>query len=204
MGGIQKLKHQTQNQQGFKSCPRVGGIPLHSLHHQASFQVSSRAPVWGASLFRQILVCQHKSFKSCPRVGGILRQLFKISHRQVSSRAPVWGASGDGVQYRRDHRSFKSCPRVGGIAFRPAPLRMPFGFKSCPRVGGIPNLKGAVQTMESFKSCPRVGGILLYGFFKLQSQVSSRAPVWGASRIHSQRAGSKISFKSCPRVGGIR
>ena len=115
VGGIQKLKHQTQNQQGFKSCPRVGGIPLHSLHHQASFQVSSRAPVWGASLFRQILVCQHKSFKSCPRVGGILRQLFKISHRQVSSRAPVWGAS----YYRNTLicriSSFKSCPRVGGI-----------------------------------------------------------------------------------------
>ena len=37
-------------------------------------------------------------------------------------------------------------------------------------------------THPSFKSCPRVGGILMVAVHAIVAKVSSRAPVWGASR----------------------
>ena len=55
----------------FKSCPRVGGILVGGRRQAGDIQVSSRAPVWGAS--------------------GTL--LINAEHISVSSRAPVWGAS---------------------------------------------------------------------------------------------------------------
>ena len=121
----------------FKSCPRVGGIPkplgASKLHiafqvvppcggHQGLgneflriLQVSSRAPVWGASRtvwedyfdlkFQVVPPCgghprtplpccrSRLCFKSCPRVGGIKWLEEKLAEYKVSSRAPVWGAS---------------------------------------------------------------------------------------------------------------
>ena len=55
--------------------------------------VSSRAPVWGASLQLYGVRAVRVSFKSCPRVGGIRFLLI------------IYPAL----------KSFKSCPRVGGI-----------------------------------------------------------------------------------------
>ena len=60
----------TEIADGFKSCPRVGGIALpYAVSRDA--KVSSRAPVWGAS----------------NEDGDAYRKTV------VSSRAPVWGAS---------------------------------------------------------------------------------------------------------------
>ena len=54
-------------------------------------------------------------------------------------------------------------------------------FKSCPRVGGI-HLPGWMPKMAwRFKSCPRVGGIFKAPLSMCFADVSSRAPVWGAS-----------------------
>ena len=55
----------------------------------------------------------------------------------------------------------------------------------------------------SFKSCPRVGGIPESEFLLRVDPVSSRAPVWGASRGRRLQRARSHSFKSCPRVGGI-
>ena len=80
------------HQNGFKSCPRVGGI--HGVRKLLQGDgVSSRAPVWGASAVSVMF--------------GIVEE--------VSSRAPVWGASIGKGGYTKCQKSFKSCPRVGGI-----------------------------------------------------------------------------------------
>ena len=100
---------------------------------------------------------------------------------KVSSRAPVWGASLSGLYF--SHSST--------------------GFKSCPRVGGIHLALIVAAAASSFKSCPRVGGIFHHLDKMALELVSSRAPVWGASRIRLCATARKIGFKSCPRVGGI-
>ncbi len=165
----------------FKSCPRVGGITMQAYKEQRR-QVSSRAPVWGASepvtafgchtKFQVVPPCggHHKyymaisplaCFKSCPRVGGIRLLPLCGNLSGVSSRAPVWGASFALHIVERMAQGFKSCPRVGGI---PSGRWMPNsvgGFKSCPRVGGIFAVECVFNTIVCFKSCPRVGGIAL-------------------------------------------
>ena len=81
------------SRESFKSCPRVGGIRLRSSRGFFGLSVSSRAPVWGASLIYPVFVLG----------------------TSVSSRAPVWGASFFNATFICARRSFKSCPRVGGI-----------------------------------------------------------------------------------------
>ena len=77
-------------------------------------------------------------------------------------------------------------------------------FKSCPRVGGIAGDTGVRCRSNGFKSCPRVGGIILDSCRgRGRKSVSSRAPVWGASRPECIIASTCQCFKSCPRVGGI-
>ena len=122
----------------FKSCPRVGGIPLPSGYirrgglfqvvppcggHQPAqvnidnnISVSSRAPVWGASA---------DSFGLTP-IG------------RVSSRAPVWGASCE-VRCDCNWGRFQVVPPCGGHPFQSGDFSVGMGFKSCPRVGGIPD-----------------------------------------------------------------
>ena len=99
--------------------------------------------------------------------------------------------------------SFKSCPRVGGILLGAELRRVGPGFKSCPRVGGIrvPSIPVAMPSVSSrapvWGASRRIRRRLTFAL------VSSRAPVWGASRrpVWPRRWGC---FKSCPRVGGIR
>ena len=78
----------------------------------------------------------------------------------------------------------------------------PSCFKSCPRVGGIGCPLDVRRTYAGFKSCPRVGGIRQSSFTSIRLIVSSRAPVWGASRS-LRKQDVLVCFKSCPRVGGI-
>ena len=166
---------------GFKSCPRVGGIIGCNINHQEDPVVSSRAPVWGASLD----LC---GGRYC--VG-------------VSSRAPVWGASADQDDVFIVQIVSSRAPRVGGILLIDLKGFFPNGFKSCPRVGGIArpartdksskalfqvvppcggHLSGRaiLKWQTGFKSCPRVGGMVVAVAVQLGQDVSSRAPVWGA------------------------
>ena len=83
-------------------------------------------------------------------------------------------------------------------------LRAQGSFKSCPRVGGIRQRGRRRQPGAcGFKSCPRVGGIDAQAGRDRGAVVSSRAPVWGASRSQATEKLVTESFKSCPRVGGI-
>ena len=98
-------------------------------------------------------------------------------------------------------------------------------FQVVPPCGGHHHASLQRATAAGFKSCPRVGGIRASDCIWLPYKVSSRAPVWGASRPVSRRlddgqfqvvppcgghhkyymAISPLAcFKSCPRVGGIR
>ena len=186
----------------FKSCPRVGGIKSKCGAH-GDRNVSSRAPVWGASFVCGLRCPAIRRFKSCPRVGGILdkrtrqKRTETVSSRapvwgassamdrinmilQVSSRAPVWGASLFCAQLM-PLNGFQVVPPCGGHPPPPPPRRSGSSFKSCPRVGGIRSCQRSQWYQRCFKSCPRVGGI-----FELDSDF------WGSN-----------GFKSCPRVGGI-
>ena len=56
---------------------------------------------------------------------------------------------------------------------------------------------------ESFKSCPRVGGILEKQLDAMQKgEVSSRAPVWGASWKNNWTPCKKVRFQVVPPCGG--
>ena len=183
-GGHHRSREQKHHPLGFKSCPRVGGIPVAKMSSALNSSVSSRAPVWGASL----------------------NGAFVVPVQRVSSRAPVWGASPASRRGERRRPGFKSCPRVGGIPV-PHPLRENHHrFKSCPRVGGIaadvflsglliefqvvppcgghpPRSRRCCSPFRGFKSCPRVGGIGVRLRVEVyDDDVSSRAPVWGASK----------------------
>ena len=77
--------------ESFKSCPRVGGILEKQLDAMQKGEVSSRAPVWGAS---------HDGMRV-------------YYDKEVSSRAPVWGAS-DIVPVTDANGKFQVVPPCGG------------------------------------------------------------------------------------------
>ena len=146
------------------------------------YLVSSRAPVWGASMASTGTPRPKKCFKSCPRVGGI----------------------GDPKLDMLVDDEFQVVPPCGGHPITENGFAVLLSFKSCPRVGGIRFCQSGCRQVRCFKSCPRVGGISIRWEIRLSMCVSSRAPVWGASPIPVIQAVRQYGFKSCPRVGGIR
>ena len=146
----------------FQVVPPCGGHQRWELYRKAAAEVSSRAPVWGASSWarRQRIV---DSFQVVPPCGGH-REKFQSSlfAQFVSSRAPVWGASKI-MAAALAPCQFQVVPPCGGH------LRYQYTF--------------SIQSMR-FKSCPRVGGILCITEDAPNIFVSSRAPVWGASSQH--------------------
>ena len=145
---------------GFKSCPRVGGIPK---------------PAGG-----RILIAR---FQVVPPCGGHPHNFAIFRHIiLVSSRAPVWGASTEDTNHALRQSRFKSCPRVGGIYGGEKGPGFGYCFKSCPRVGGILPLSQLPQAPKEFQVVPPCGGHLKTPLSLAEVQiVSSRAPVWGAS-----------------------
>ena len=123
--------------QRFQVVPPCGGHQVSAVHLTASFFVSSRAPVWGASgsewynfkfdcvssrapvwgASRFLPDCMISTwFQVVPPCGGHPQRLQELEAAGlVSSRAPVWGASKKPFLSRPIGVSFKSCPRVGGI-----------------------------------------------------------------------------------------
>ena len=179
-GGHQNAAQRVHSRTRFKSCPRVGGISVYRgpAGHR---QVSSRAPVWGASRLLRSRRLSTRSFKSCPRVGGISVYRGPAGHRQVSSRAPVWGASDLHLHLLILVGSFKSCPRVGGILVAVDDVKVVHSFKSCPRVGGIQGKPVICMTMIVSSRAPVWGASYFNRNYVAPRTVSSRAPVWGAS-----------------------
>ena len=77
---------------------------------------------------------------------------------------------------------FKSCPRVGGITESGAVIRKVRRFQVVPPCGGhrVAILRRAGRAM--FQVVPPCGGHHLWRWkLKNGEDVSSRAPVWGAS-----------------------
>ena len=169
-----------ENGMVFQVVPPCGGHLSLGRCSPRSRSVSSRAPVWGASLPQAGWNWRHLRFKSCPRVGGIpggfriLRldiqfqvvppcgghqrwELYRKAAAEVSSRAPVWGASS-WARRQRIVDSFQVVPPCGGHR-------------------------------EKFQSS-------LFAQF-----VSSRAPVWGASKIMAA-ALAPCQFQVVPPCGG--
>ena len=202
VGGISDGPPSPQLRPSFKSCPRVGGIkdPETVEYDISLFQV---VPPCGGHPLRRVPRDQLRGFKSCPRVGGILASqsspwcvlMFQVvppcgGHLALINSLPDIGVF-QVVPPCGGHRwatttpwarsSFKSCPRVGGISGWWHTALWPRCFKSCPRVGGIRFQGSAVRWSAGFKSCPRVGGIPPRCVDAGLLQVSSRAPVWGAS-----------------------
>ena len=181
----------------------MGGIGLPGFCCLWYPQVSSRAPVWGASWFGIIGILKALSFKSCPRVGGILSRNRWIWIANVSSRAPVWGASSRHPKFNIISKRFQVVPPCGGHPVKSIIAVTSCGFKSCPRVGGIPGGGGPHGPWPVSSRAP-VWGASSYDQRQMRKVfVSSRAPVWGASRTLQFLPYDITCFKSCPRVGGI-
>ena len=99
--------------------------------------VSSRAPVWGAS------------------VNGWLDR----APDDVSSRAPVWGASLFVCNHGWGSFLFQVVPPCGGHRMSvgcPPDVRR---FQVVPPCGGHQAIIVYINPPDCFKSCPRVGGI---------------------------------------------
>ncbi len=212
----------TEIADGFKSCPRVGGIialPYAVSRDAKSFQVVP--PVWGHPM-RRGRIPKDSCFKSCPRVGASIQRFGKnalilvfqvvprvghpaitLAHRWqsyvVSKSCPRVGASGLLRSPLRADLVFKSCPRVGASSREFALRRPRRRFKSCPRVGGIANRMLTAKTRVSvFKSCPRGGHPPIWR--RLPRTVSSRAPVGGHRKVCCLGAGG-CGFQVVPPCG---
>ena len=186
----------------FKSCPRVGGILI----------------------FRR-RVTRNSCFKSCPRVGGIGRTVpLDLSGEFVSSRAPVWGASGgldklgnylDGVSSRapvwgasfrseraRDDIRFQVVPPCGGHPQKRPVKSSKLWFQVVPPCGGHLQAVRLSQWSLLFQVVPPCGGHRIPGADgNRPRQVSSRAPVWGASKSDRRRP-RMPRFQVVPPCGG--
>ena len=122
----------------------------------------------------------------------------------VSSRAPVWGASSCPPGLSASI-GFQVVPPCGGHPDWTEEERYnPDEFQVVPPCGGHPNLAGLRAVLFAFQVVPPCGGHPgQYAGNIDPLLVSSRAPVWGASRVKNARRTVSHRFKSCPRVGGI-
>ena len=167
--------------QRFQVVPPCGGHQVSAVHLTASFFVSSRAPVWGAS-------------------GS---EWYNFKFDCVSSRAPVWGAS----RFLPDcmiSTWFQVVPPCGGHPQRLQELEAAGLVSSRAPVWGASRTSSRRYRSPGVSSRAPVWG----ASGKLQASavgpaVSSRAPVWGASCQSGLSGIWPRSFKSCPRVGGI-
>ena len=165
----------------FKSCPRVGGIKSKCGAH-GDRNVSSRAPVWGASFVCGLRCPAIRRFKSCPRVGGILDKRTRQKRTEtVSSRAPVWGASSAMDRINMILQVSSRAP-VWGASLFSAQLMPLNGFQVVPPCGGHLPPCLFLPANYKFQVVPPCGGHLkAFLIVFSREEVSSRAPVWGAS-----------------------
>ena len=175
-------------------------------------RVSSRAPVWGASWADMVLFANYK-FQVVPPCGGHRggpgkkrrRRRFQVvppcgGHQAseaklcrspcVSSRAPVWGASV-AASPQGDVEMFQVVPPCGGHQAILVEKGKGGEFQVVPPCGGHPIILSLIRPGMMFQVVPPCGGHrpALAESFDFNA-VSSRAPVWGASRsraflIHS-------------------
>ena len=136
----------------------MGGIADSAAYYDRSIEVSSRAPVWGASLALRLPGCR-EAFQVVPPCGG---------HPEQS-------------QSRNAGSGFKSCPRVGGITYELQKQKQEL-FQVVPPCGGhqLGWLRQDYHLCVS-RRAPVWGASGGRCCFWPVCIVSSRAPVWGAS-----------------------
>ena len=224
VGGISISPLRGKRLRSFKSCPRVGGIADSAAYYDRSIEVSSRAPVWGASLALRLPGCREafqvvppcgghpeqsqsrnagSGFKSCPRVGGITYELQK-QKQELFQVVPPCGGHQLGWLRQDYHLCVSSrAPVWGASGGRCCFWPVCIVSSRAPVWGASPGTLAADAGATVSSRAP-VWGASLPGFCCLwYPQVSSRAPVWGASSPVSRVTMGRLCFKSCPRVGGI-
>ena len=104
----------------FQSRPRVGGDFLELDGRAADWQVSIRAPAWGAT-FPSCRTCRTGRVSIRAPAWGATRLRCKwLRKRGVSIRAPAWGATMTPAAMPLGIACFNPRPRVGGdVARRP-------------------------------------------------------------------------------------
>ena len=164
----------------FKSCPRVGGIADSAAYYDRSIEVSSRAPVWGASLALRLPGCR-EAFQVVPPCGG---------HPEQS-------------QSRNAGSGFKSCPRVGGITYELQKQKQEL-FQVVPPCGGHRAVGAVSGQSVLFQVVPPCGGHRRGHWRQMPEQRFQVVPPCGGHHIgFLPWTRPEICFKSCPRVGGI-
>ena len=144
----------------FQVVPPCGGHHAQHVGVWEVLQVSSRAPVWGASVCHSGANAARSEFQVVPPCGGHRGSAGVTTiNGLVSSRAPVWGAS----------------LQATAIAVIPP-------FQVVPPCGGHQREPGGVGAHDFVSSRAPVWGASMVGRHGHRNRrVSSRAPVWGAS-----------------------
>ena len=115
----------------------MGGILSTVGPAEGGQDVSSRAPVWGASGPDFGQRHRTRSFKSCPRVGGIPVNLWFRYPVHLFQVVPPCGGHPAWIETETDPSdSFKSCPRVGGIVISHMMADTTYMFQVVPPCGG--------------------------------------------------------------------
>ena len=144
--------------------------------------VSSRAPVWGASL-PHMLKSVFLQFQVVPPCGGHREGGLPNSFRAVvSSRAPVWGASQFSCCAVPGAFSFKSCPRVGGILRKYFSNSFLQKFQVVPPCGGHRRQCLTMAKNNQFQVVPPCGGHLRSAAVNFASNMFQVVPPCGGHR----------------------
>ena len=128
----------TKNPMPFQSAPPRGGRPPASANRARGFNVSIRAPAWGATSDRPQGDQHHEVSIRAPAWGATRQRGRAGAAPNVSIRAPAWGATDRLVGIKTHNPGFNPRPRVGGdfpTMIAPSMLML---FQSAPPRGGRP------------------------------------------------------------------
>ena len=141
------------------------------------WHVSIRAPAWGATDV------------------GVLVTLQRV----VSIRAPAWGATGTFGSKTVLCACFNSRSRVGSDLIDGDAVNQRQGFNSRSRVGSDKSMRITAAAMRCFNSRSRVGSDGIGIDHLDQTNVSIRAPAWGATGHPAKQPGSDAFQFALPR-----
>ena len=143
----------------FKSCPRVGGIFLNVAFCFLDWSVSSRAPVWGASVSGIPQPKGTTSFQVVPPCGGHLAAGRSACRRTRFQVVPPCGGHPNEAIMLRLNTEFQVVPPCGGHPAVHVHLAGHLRVSSRAPVWGASCAGASLRPCCCFKSCPRVGGI---------------------------------------------
>ena len=167
---------------GFQVVPPCGGQQTFDGNTSEYFVVSSRAPVWGASLPGFCWLWYPQVSSRAPVWGASSPNGGRNEIPDVSSRAPVWGASCKRLTNELIHVVSSRAPVWGASDVHAASVPGQYVSSRAPVWGASSHACPELKSKDWFQVVPPCGGHRFWPF---------------GSRILT------FSFKSCPRVGGI-